>query len=63
MRTATRNQPEQLRLFAPSSVPERFRIDEATRRRGLRHVAELKARLETRYPSRHAPGKASERAA
>jgi hypothetical protein len=49
------HQPEQLELFAPSSVPERFRLDEATRRRGLRHVAELKARLEARYPSVRLP--------
>ena len=41
---------EQLTLFE-SHVPERFRLDEATRRRGLRHVAIIKARLEARYPS------------
>jgi hypothetical protein len=42
---------EQLALFPESTVPERFRLDEATRRRGLRHIAELRARLEARYPS------------
>jgi hypothetical protein len=46
--------PLQLALFAAPEVPERFRLDEATRRRGLRHVAALRARLEARYPS--APG-------
>jgi hypothetical protein len=45
---------EQLTLF-PSSVPERFRLDDETRRRGLRHVAILKAQLEARYPSGPAP--------
>ena len=41
---------EQLSLFQ-SNVPERFRLDEATRRRGLRHIAAIKAKLEARYPS------------
>jgi hypothetical protein len=39
--------PEQLSLLpAASSVPLQFRLDEATRRRGLRHIAEIRARLE-----------------
>ena len=35
-------------LGAPveTAAPLRFRLDEATRRRGLRHVAEIRARLE-----------------
>jgi hypothetical protein len=45
---------EQLTLF-PSSVPERFRLDDDTRRRGLRHVAILKAELEAKYPSTPRP--------
>lgn len=45
---------EQLTLF-PSAVPERFRLDDDTRRRGLRHVAMLKAQLEARYPSGDSP--------
>lgn len=40
---------EQLNLF-PSAVPERFRLDDDTRRRGLRHVAILKAQLAARNP-------------
>ena len=40
---------EQLNLV-PSAVPERFRLDDDTRRRGLRHVAILKAQLEAKYP-------------
>ncbi|WP_117001003.1 hypothetical protein [Desertimonas flava] len=51
MKTSARNSAQQLSLFVPTNVDERFRIDEATRRRGLRHVAELKARLEARYPT------------
>jgi len=45
---------EQLTLF-PSNVPERFRLDDDTRRRGLRHVAMLKAQLEAKYPSTPTP--------
>jgi len=47
----SRNHPDQLNLFTVSQVPERFRLDDATKRRGMRHVAELKALLEARYPS------------
>ena len=39
--------PEQLSLLPdPADVPLQFRLDDATRRRGLRHVAEIRARLE-----------------
>jgi len=44
--TSTTTSPEQLTLLADTTVPVRFRLDEATRRRGLAHVAEIKARLE-----------------
>jgi hypothetical protein len=37
---------EQLTLLPEPAVPLRFRLDEATRRRGLRHIAEIRARLE-----------------
>ncbi|MBA3289669.1 MAG: hypothetical protein H0U21_16935, partial [Acidimicrobiia bacterium] len=40
--------PEQLTLLPEATVPLRFRLDEATRRRGLRHAAELRAALEAR---------------
>lgn len=63
MSTRTRNHPEQLALFGRSAVPERFRLDDDTRRRGMRHVAELKARLEARYPSRRSTIASRERAA
>ena len=36
---------EQLTLLPEPAVPLRFRLDEATRRRGLRHIAEIRAQL------------------
>ena len=36
---------EQLSLLPEPAVPLRFRLDEATRRRGLRHIAEIRAQL------------------
>ena len=50
--------PEQLTLLTEPAVPLRFRLDEATRRRGLRHIAEIRAQLERQPASRphgHAP--------
>ena len=44
--------PEQLTLLPPATVPLRFRLDEATRRRGLRHIAEIRAQLERRPVTR-----------
>ena len=44
---------EQLSLLPEPSVPLRFRLDEATRRRGLRHIAEIRARLA--QPTRPGP--------
>ena len=37
---------EQLTLLPEPTVPLRFRLDDATRRRGLRHIAEIRAQLE-----------------
>jgi hypothetical protein len=58
---------DQLSLFPlASAVPERFRLDDATRRRGLRHVARLRAQLEARFPTSPAarsPGRTSRPAA
>jgi hypothetical protein len=52
---STSRSSDQLSLFpATSTLPERFRLDEATRRRGLRHVARIRAQLEARYPSKPA---------
>ena len=36
---------------AHPAVPERFLIDEATKRRGRKHIARIKAQLEARHPS------------
>ena len=41
----TSSSPEQLTLLPEATVPVQFRLDEATRRRGLRHIAEIRARL------------------
>lgn len=47
-RGATLEKPEQLSLLPQPAAPLRFRLDEATRRRGLRHIAEIRAQLEHR---------------
>ena len=44
--STTPEQPQQLSLLPAATVPLRFRLDEATRRRGLRHIAEIRARLD-----------------
>jgi hypothetical protein len=52
---STSSSNDQLSLFpAASDIPDRFRLDDATRRRGLRHVARIRAQLEARYPSKPA---------
>lgn len=43
---------EQLSLLPSSDLPVRFRLDEATRRRGLRHVAEIRRMLDERQHAR-----------
>jgi hypothetical protein len=44
--------PQQLTLLPSSDVPLRFRLDAETRRRGLRHVAEIRRQLEERQAAR-----------
>lgn len=44
--------PQQLSLLPPVEVPVQFRIDEATRRRGMRHIAEIRALLAERHTQR-----------
>lgn len=44
--TTTSERPEQLSLLPEVTVPVQFRLDEATRRRGLAHIAEIRALLE-----------------
>jgi hypothetical protein len=46
--------PEQLRLLPSPEVPVQFRLDVATRRRGLQHVAEIKQMLAERRAQRTA---------
>jgi hypothetical protein len=46
--------PQQLSLLPPAEVPVQFRIDEATRRRGMRHIAEIRAQLAARRADRQA---------
>jgi len=43
--STTPDAPEQLTLLSVPAVPLRFVLDEATRRRGLRHIAEIRAQL------------------
>ena len=40
--------PQQLTLLPAHDVPLQFRLDEATRRRGLRHIAEIRLQLAQR---------------
>jgi hypothetical protein len=40
--------PTQLSLLPSSEVPVRLRLDDATRRRGLRHIAEIRREMEAR---------------
>ena len=53
--------PQQLSLLPPVEVPVQFRIDEATRRRGMRHIAEIRALLAERHTLRTADAVAVER--
>jgi hypothetical protein len=62
----TTRSPEQLTLLTPADVPVQFRLDAATRERGLRHIAEIRARLERARPGSGGaapPGKRPDRAA
>ena len=54
--TTTRHpeRAEQLSLLPASEVPLQFRLDEATRRRGLRHIAEIRRQLAVRGADRQA---------
>jgi hypothetical protein len=65
--TTTKPTAEQLTLLLPAAdVPVQFRLDDATRRRGLRHIAEIRARLESARPATGSPappGRGTSRAA
>jgi hypothetical protein len=56
--TTNTDLPEQLTLLDEAKVPVQFRLDEATRRRGLAHIAEIRAQLERSRAARAtAPGR------
>ena len=44
--------PRQLSLLPSPEVPVQFRLDADTRRRGLRHVAELREQMAARQAAR-----------
>ena len=50
-----RQTTQQLTLLPAPDVPLQFRHDEATRRRGLRHIAEIRAQLAARQAARNEP--------
>jgi hypothetical protein len=54
-KTTTNSTPEQLTLLPAADVPVQFRLDDATRRRGLRHIAEIRARLDSARPATGSP--------
>ena len=45
--------PRQLSLLPSSEVPVQFRLDAETRRRGLRHIAELRRQMAEREQARN----------
>jgi hypothetical protein len=46
--------PRQLSLLPSPAVPVQFRLDAATRQRGLRHIAEIRQQLADRQAARTA---------
>lgn len=46
--------PQQLTLLPSSNVPVQFRLDADTRRRGQRHIAEIRRMLADRQAAREA---------
>lgn len=44
--------PGQLSLLHHSDVPVQFRLDADTRRRGLRHIAEIRQQMEQRLAAK-----------
>jgi hypothetical protein len=47
-----RSTSQQLTLLPAPDVPLQFRLDEATRQRGLRHIAEIRSQLAARQAAR-----------
>jgi len=50
-----RSSSQQLTLLPAPDVPLQFLLDEATRRRGLRHIAEIRVQLAARQATRTTP--------
>ena len=44
--------PQQLTLLPSNPIPEQFRIDAETRRRGMQHIAEIRQYLAQRQVER-----------
>lgn len=42
----TTDRPEQLTLLTTAELPVQFRLDEATRRRGLTHINQIRLQLD-----------------
>ena len=42
---ATKTTPNQLDLFPAPTIPDRFRLDDDTVERGIRHIAEIRRML------------------
>jgi len=61
--TAQTSSPQQLTLLPEVAAPLRFRLDDATRRRGLRHVADIRAQLERQRPTAAASAQGVDRSA
>ena len=53
--------PQQLTLLPSPDVPLRFRLDADTRRRGIRHIAEIRQQLAERQAQRVAVERPAER--
>jgi len=54
---------EQLTLLPADTIPVQFRLDERTRRNGLRHIAEIRRQLAEQQARRHASTARPRRAA
>jgi hypothetical protein len=62
--TTSAQTPEQLTLLPTADdVPVQFRLDDATRRRGLQHVAQIRALLAERTAARTAAARSRPRPA
>jgi hypothetical protein len=58
-----RSSAQQLTLLPAPDVPLQFLLDDATRRRGLRHIAEIRLQLAARQAARSTTTKSSTRTA